>query len=234
MTEDQVTFYLRTKNNNTEAQITNENFSNLDAKKEFIFIIHGWTSTHYSEWIQNLTKAYLEKYDYNVIQVDWKVPAAQSEYVSAANTKQVGQFISSIFFSQFIKVFFAVGYFVGKFISKLIEELSVGPQNVSIIGHSFGGQITGFAGKEVQKASNAKVGKIIATDPARKPFESSLITEKLTKTDATTVAVIHTDAGNIGYTNPTGTIDFYPNGGVDPQPGCESSSTTREYFKRTV
>lgn len=126
-----------------------------------------------------------------------------------------------------------IGYFVGKFISKLIDELKVDPETVSVMGHSFGSHVSGFAGKEVQKSNNVRIGRITVTDPARAPFESSVMTDndRLTKEDATVVVAIHTDVGNIGYSAPIGTIDFYPNGGVDPQPGCEDSEDTREFIK---
>lgn len=120
---------------------------------------------------------------------------------------------------------------MGQFITKLIDELKVNPQSVSIVGHSFGSHVSGFAGKQVQKANAVKIGRITATDPARPPFESSLISnnDKLTKEDATTVVVIHTDIGKSGYVAPLGTIDFYPNGGGAPQPGCEDSENIGEF-----
>lgn len=39
-------------------------------------------------------------------------------------------------------------------------------------------------------------------------------------TDAEFVDVIHSCAGILGFKNPIGHIDFYPNGGGAPQPGC--------------
>lgn len=40
-----------------------------------------------------MTNAYLAKDDCNVIQVDWKTPAAEPFYVSAHNTKGVGEYL---------------------------------------------------------------------------------------------------------------------------------------------
>lgn len=231
VTEDQVTFYLRTRDTDNELQITNENFANLNPNKTFNFIIHGWIASHSEEWIQNLSRAYLGKDDCNVIQVDWETPAAQVAYVSANNTKGVGECFNLVNFFEVLFSRALIGYFVGSFINKLIDELQVNPQNVNIMGHSFGSHISGFAGKEVQKANPVKIGRITVTDPARPPFESSLISNnnKLTKEDATTVVAIHTDIGGSGYIAPLGTIDFYPNGGAAPQPGCEESEDMREF-----
>lgn len=212
VTEDQVTFYLH-KRDSRELQLTNDNLASVDATKNVRLIVHGWIASHNENWVQKLTNAYLQQEDCNVVQVDWTEPADEPFYVSANNTKQVGRF-------------------VGKFIRKLIEELSVPPSGVSLVGHSFGSHVSGFAGKEV-KASGAKVGRITVTDPARQPFESSLIdeSEKLTRDDGEVVVAVHSDIGKIGYAAPIGTIDFYPNGGLDPQPGCESyGDLTRKWW----
>lgn len=86
-----MTFYLRTRDT-ASTFVTDEFFTSINPNKHFNFIIHGWVASHSEEWVQNLTRAYLEKDDCNVIQVDWSQPAAQSEYVSASNTKRVGEF----------------------------------------------------------------------------------------------------------------------------------------------
>lgn len=123
-----------------------------------------------------------------------------------------------------------LGVFVGKFISKLINNLGVKPTNINLMGHSYGSQISGFTGKQVIKETGVKVGRITATDPSRRPFESTIINrnERLNSEDATVVVAIHSDAGSRGFLNPLGTIDFYPNGGLDPQPGCENVADTRK------
>ena len=43
---------------------------------------------------------------------------------------------------------------------------------------------------------------------------------RLDKSDAGFVDVIHTCAGYMGYKDPIGHADFYPNGGTWVQPGC--------------
>lgn len=42
--------------------------------------------------------------------------------------------------------------------------------------------------------------------------------------DADIVAVYHTDDLGLGNIGSVGTIDFYANGGLAPQPGCDESS----------
>lgn len=121
---------------------------------------------------------------------------------------------------------------MGSFISRLIKELWVNPASINMVGHSFGSQVCGFAGKEVYKQTGLKIGRITITDPARRPFESTTISkdDRVNSEDATLLVVVHSDAGEKGFLNPIGTVDFYPNGGLDPQPGCENSSNTRELF----
>jgi len=45
--------------------------------------------------------------------------------------------------------------------------------------------------------------------------------ERLDKDDAIFVDVVHTASGVQGISQPIGHVDFYPNNGKSPQPGCE-------------
>ncbi|XP_030755493.1 lipase member H-like isoform X2 [Sitophilus oryzae] len=86
------------------------------------------------------------------------------------------------------------------------------------VGHSLGAHVSGFAGREVKYG---KIGRITALDPALPGFNLGLVEYgKLNKSDALFVDVIHTCAGVLGYWDPLGHVDIYPNGGVPPQPGC--------------
>lgn len=55
-------------------------------------------------------------------------------------------------------------------------------------------------------------------DPAGPLFY--ILNSRLTRNDADFVDVIHTDAGFYGIALYSGHVDFYPNGGHRPQPGC--------------
>ncbi|XP_071872355.1 pancreatic lipase-related protein 3-like isoform X2 [Bombus fervidus] len=55
-------------------------------------------------------------------------------------------------------------------------------------------------------------------DPAGPLFY--ILNQRLTSEDADFVDIIHTDAGFYGITLHSGHVDFYPNGGHRPQPGC--------------
>ena len=77
----------------------------------------------------------------------------------------------------------------------------------------------GFAGKHIKKYLGKKIPRIVALDPAGVFFEDAPESEKLNPEDASVVEVIHTSGGRIGYKEPCGTIDFFPNGG-SWQAGC--------------
>lgn len=62
----------------------------------------------------------------------------------------------------------------------------------------------------------------IGLDPARPGFEFARLEKKgLKKSDAAFVDVIHTSGGFTGCSHAMGHVDFYPNGGKSPQPGCQ-------------
>lgn len=53
-------------------------------------------------------------------------------------------------------------------------------------------------------------------------FEGSAGPESsLDKNDADFVDIIHSSAGSLGYMDPIGDVDFYPNNGKAHQPGCK-------------
>lgn len=83
-----------------------------------------------------------------------------------------------------------------------------------------GCHIAGMAGKNILLATKKKIGQITGLDPAGPGYYTCGIAEKLGPDDAQVVFVIHTDAFMFGYGRKCGTIDFYPNGGKFPQPGC--------------
>lgn len=62
-------------------------------------------------------------------------------------------------------------------------------------------------------------------DPASPGFKDSWFswetTYRLDVSDADFVDVIHTAMGFTGLSIPIGHADFYPNGGVSPQPTCQ-------------
>lgn len=104
-------------------------------------------------------------------------------------------------------------------IKKLVVDYNVSRKNVILIGHSLGGQITGWVGKRFRKLTKNTLPRIIALDPAGPLFSSRPEDKRLNKNDADIVMVLHSDGGKLGFGSRCGSIDFFPNGGSD-QPGC--------------
>ncbi|XP_011634020.1 pancreatic lipase-related protein 2 isoform X2 [Pogonomyrmex barbatus] len=78
------------------------------------------------------------------------------------------------------------------------------------------------------------IGRITGLDPAYPLYMNTGEEGHLTWADAVFVDVIHTDGGNFGFPSPLGHVDFYPNGGVRRQPGCDLKSLVRMGFRRII
>lgn len=103
--------------------------------------------------------------------------------------------------------------------------------SIHLIGHSFGAQTAGFAGKHC----HGQLGHITGLDPAGPNFWSASPEQKLWRTDAQFVDVIHTNAeplipeAGYGLNQTLGHLDFWPNGGGN-QPGCDHSVVQNVIF----
>ncbi|CAG9863706.1 unnamed protein product [Phyllotreta striolata] len=202
VTRDQVTFTMyRNHQEPKEAIIKDNNLALLEGSKgHVVFITHGWTDHGDAEWVLEMKDSFLSTYpDIVVIAVDWREPARQVYSISSINTYDIGNII-------------------GDTVGKLVDEHRLDIGQFILVGHSLGGQISGFAGKHLQKAGK-KLQRIVALDPAGPLFDVRPVDKRLNPTDAEVVEVIHTDTGSFGFKDPCGTIDFYPNGG-DFQAGC--------------
>lgn len=182
-----------------------DSIADFNPKINVKFIIHGWKSNSNTEAILNIKNAYLSTGDFNIFTVNWEEIAKNNYYFSSAEqTKDVGGAIAEM-------------------IDELVNRGS-DLSRIHIIGHSLGAHIAGFAGKFI---SSGKVGRITGLDPARLGFQLYFDPKgerRLNKSDAQFVDVIHTDIGLVGYVAPLGHVDFYPNRGSPPQPGCEDIS----------
>ena len=92
------------------------------------------------------TNLYLNKdrRDFNVIGIDWHEMAQKPYYYSAAKNCET------------------VGKFIGKklVIDILINTLDQNPKKIHAIGHSLGAHISGHIGREVEKRSYTKIGRV--------------------------------------------------------------------------
>ncbi len=133
----------------------------------------------------------------NLFIVDWRNEASGIDYFKAVfNVRQVA-----------------------KHIAKFMNDAFIMPKKVHCIGHSLGAHVCGYVGKEM------KLARITGLDPAG-PLFGQRATERLDKSDAEFVDIIHTDS-TLGYNSPLGHVDFYPNGGGS-QPNCNDKKDLSE------
>lgn len=87
-----------------------------------------------------------------------------------------------------------------------------------ILGHSLGAHVAGNVGEAI---TSGRLGRITGFDPALPGFHVlSSDKTRLDSTDAIFVDVIHSCGGILGFLQPLGKADFYPNAGTAVQPGC--------------
>ncbi|XP_006567189.2 pancreatic triacylglycerol lipase isoform X1 [Apis mellifera] len=197
--------------------------SNFDPSRQTKFITHGWKSSAMSTNIANLKDEYLKYNDYNIIMVDWQPLAASTFYLGPIqNTKLVGKVAA-------------------KFIDFLAAETGLETENIHFLGHSLGAHVAGNTGSSI---TSGHLGRITGLDPASPGFH--LFTSNKTRldsSDAIFVDIIHSCGGILGFLQPLGNVDFYPNAGTPIQPGCccipeiiEACSHTRAtiYFTESI
>nr|KAI8754250.1 pancreatic triacylglycerol lipase-like isoform X1 [Biomphalaria glabrata] len=190
-----------------ETRIKSTSFSGA---KKTVFIAHGFTDNGNNQWVIAMKNALLDAEDLNVIAVDWQQGSkGPNYYQAAANTRMVGSMVA-----------------------RLIQDLhsfgQAGIGNFHLVGHSLGAHLFGYAGKEVFRLTNQKVGRITGMDPAGPAFEGYSSYVRIDSSDAQFVDIIHTDAeplinAGFGIRGSIGHVDFYPNGGVH-QPGCPAET----------
>lgn len=102
---------------------------------------------------------------------------------------------------------------------------NVNSKNIHLTGFGLGAHIAGVVGQEFFQHSGEKIQRITALDPTGEPFSiTTPASDKLTPDDADFVEVVHTNGGEIGFFNPCGHVDYYPNGG-QTQPGCNATNS---------
>ncbi|XP_048202971.1 lipase member H [Perognathus longimembris pacificus] len=205
-----VKLMLYTKKNLSCAQLINSTaFGNLNVTKKTTFIVHGFRLTGSPPvWMEDLVQGLLLVEDMNVVVVDWNRGATTVIYSHASSRTRT------------------VAVILKDFIDKLLAE-GGSLDNIYMIGVSLGAHISGFVGEMY----GGQLGRITGLDPAGPLFNGRPPQDRLDPSDAKFVDVIHSDTDALGYKEPLGNIDFYPNGGLD-QPGCPKTIFGgSQYFK---
>ncbi|RVE54443.1 hypothetical protein evm_000928 [Chilo suppressalis] len=175
--------------------------SNFDFSKTTVFLAHGWNGYGQNHMNRRLREAFLDDDDVNIIVLDWN-RLANRNYVTARNGVP------------------AVGRGLGQFINWLVT-LGASYDKMHLVGFSLGGHLVGNAGRETE----GRIKRITSLDPAGPLWSRNR--DRMGRSDAQYVEVIHTNTDFLGYTNPLGDADFYPNGGGS-MPGCFLNSCSHD------
>ncbi|XP_054262639.1 pancreatic triacylglycerol lipase-like [Macrosteles quadrilineatus] len=177
--------------------------SGFNPEMEVKIIIHGFANSASSKFSTLLKNAYLKyKKVVNVIVVDWSDYCKPPFYSSAVDSaKQVGAATADL-------------------IAWLMSR-GVSLSRVHILGHSVGAHIAGVVGRIISYRGLGQVRRITGLDLAKPMFEVEAASVRLSLYDAQFVDCIHTCGGFLGLSDAVCHVDFYPNGGTSPQPGCQ-------------
>ncbi|XP_058457698.1 pancreatic triacylglycerol lipase-like [Malaya genurostris] len=200
--EVDVTFWCGNRNspNLTQTAISDGSLrSKIDTSKPIVFITHGWLDNRNRNWIKAMQADYLKFVDTNICVVDWGNLAIYGYALAANHTVRVGAYLAN-----FIKYLNGEGIPLSK---------------ISLVGHSMGAHISGNAGMNL----GGKVGAIYGLDPAsplfKMPFDIGT-SKRLDSSDAQYVQMIITSRCTWGVCVGDGHENFYPTGGLVPQPNC--------------
>ncbi|CAH1243020.1 PNLIP [Branchiostoma lanceolatum] len=212
--EIQVQFLLRTRNTPSSGQFIRPGDLAALAASDFMgtrptkFITHGFIENGFVAWITDMSQEILRVDNCNVIAVDWgSNGGSMFPYTQATANTQI------------------VGAIVAQMIAFLMQETGNSASSYHLIGHSLGSHTMGYAGMRIPG-----LGRITGLDPAEPYFQGTEPMIRLDPTDAELVDIIHSDGGffftSLGYGmyDPTGHLDFYPNGGIE-MPGCDEGLT---------
>jgi len=216
-----IVFRLFTRANPTAAQIValNNNAqltaSNYNPALQTRFHIHGWNGGGAATGA-GIRNAWITAINCNVFTVDWGVGAQTANYVLARNRVNL------------------VGETIARYVDWLNQSRGQAFSAISIAGHSLGAHCAGAAGK---RTTLGLVQSVVSLDPAGPLFTVADTANRVHQTDAVHVENIVTDAGALGFSNPVGHANYYPNWGT-AQPGCNGSgcnhALVQDFFQHSI
>lgn len=189
--------------------------SNLifDITKQTKIVIHGFMDSAQSEVPLDLARAYDEKRMFNVLMVDAEELLSKWYPLSVHNARLVGKRL-------------------GNLVANL-ENFGANAEDFHLLGFSLGAHIAGWAAKYFRQYKGRRIGRISGMDPAGPCFTYAYNDQRLDKSDADYVDVIHTNRLVQGVIEPLGHADFYLNGGGPSQPGCFSPKCSHQRAAQT-
>lgn len=172
----------------------------FDITKQTKIVIHGYKDSSQSALPQELGHAYNDKKMFNVLLLDAEAVLNEGYIKCVHSSRLIGKRLANLLAN--------------------LEDFGANAEDFHLIGVSLGAHIAGWAGKYFQKFKKRRVGRITGLDPAGPCFSYAYSNERLDKTDANYVDVIHSNRLIQGVIEPLGHADFYLNGGGPTQPGC--------------
>ncbi|XP_017127814.1 lipase member H-A isoform X2 [Drosophila elegans] len=183
---------------NSAGDVLLENVEVLDTVASVKLIVHGYLGSRTHSSIMPLRNAYTAQGYENILVADWG-PAANLDYATSRLAVQ------------------KVARVLAKSLQEFLRRHGINLDRVHVIGHSLGAHIAGRIGRYF----NGTLSRVTGLDPAL-PLFSTRSDDSLHPNAAQFVDVIHTDYPLFGDIRPRGRVDFYPNFGQAPQPGCEN------------
>ncbi|MCC3591910.1 hypothetical protein [Microcoleus sp. PH2017_28_MFU_U_A] len=168
-------------------------------------LIHGWRNTGGNagngykpgDWLADQAQTIRQRESHaNLVVVDWEKDAGNVLYFPSADKTQN----------------------VGNQLSAYLKNSGVDPNYTTLIGHSLGAHVAGFAASAYRQSTGKVINQIVGLDPAGPAFEGKGAGDRLDPTDANRVVAIHTSQV-LGYNDRLGTLDIYANKKEWYQPG---------------
>ncbi|XP_012547063.1 pancreatic lipase-related protein 2 [Bombyx mori] len=184
----------------------NEAFVNLtkpamfDITKQVKIIIHGYKDSSQSAVPLELAKSYNSKGMFNVFLVDAEDMMNKRYITCVHNARLIGKRLANLLAN--------------------LENFGANADDFHLLGISLGAHIAGWAGKYFRLYKRRSIGRITGLDPAGPCFSHAYSDQRLDKSDALYVDVLHSNRLVQGIIEPLGHADFYINGGGPNQPGC--------------
>ncbi|XP_043801526.1 lipase member H-like [Apis laboriosa] len=167
----------------------------IQKDNNLIFYLTGYTYDIDSDNVKMITNAYLYNTQDNILALDYRDITNQIYLISVITINKLSTFIANA-------------------LNSLVNN-GVNPEKIHLIGHSLGAQLAARIGRK----TNFKIPRITALDPAGPLYY--ILDFHISSSDAKFVDVIHTDMGFYGLAVKVGHVDFFPNYGYRPQPGCK-------------
>jgi len=114
-----------------------------------------------------------------------------------------------------------VGLKTAEFIDWLVVDHFMSYEDVHVLGSSLGAHAAGYVGY----FTGGNLARITGLDPSGPLFNSVTDMDRLDKSDAKFVDIIHTAGYWVGSSRAGGHVDIWPNGGLAPQPGCRNQES---------